>query len=201
MKEFDIKLKQALKNLPLHEPQKGSWNAIEKRLDFNDKLRLKIEGLPVYKPNENLWQEIEPGIRKEPKLKVSRYIISGLSVAATILILIVLKNYMFSNRSEKITVTEEIVNEWKKPLNTDSDIACRSAVKFINKQCSEKSYLCDNPVFNSKKKELDNVETQIKTLQNIISTSGSNESLIKSNIKLENLRARLMKDLLKIVSS
>lgn len=201
MKEFSKKLKTVIKMLPIHDPDSETWEVICKRLDFNEKIAAKVLNMPVHEPNENVWIKIEPQLK--PKLKISRvkYLMVGLSAAASIILFFSLWFWNHQNPDEIITTTEEIVNDWHLPFIAEKDTASQTALHYINSQCKNKSYICNTPGFEEKKKELQEVETQIKMIQNVIKTSGNSPSLVKSGIKLENLKIRLMKDLLNIVAS
>ncbi len=202
MKDFEKKLKKTINNLPLHDPKPETWDVIQSRLDFNDKLAKEIRFIPTHEPSEHTWNKIEPLLKPGLKVSKSKYLILGFtSAAASIILFFSLWFFKHQPSHDSITISEETVEGWKQPVALTEDTTSQTAIQFINKQCENKSYICSNPGFAEKKKQLEEVEAQIKVLKNIISTSGSSPSLIKSNIKLENLRTRLMKDLLNLITS
>ena len=201
MKEFEKKIKTKIKNLPLHDPEQKAWEAICKRLDFNNKLTERVQELPFHEPLENAWNKIEIKIKPTLKISSTRYLLITLSTAAAIALFIGIWSINRQRNRETITVTQEVINDWKQPAISNADTISQTAIQYINKQCETKSYICDRPGFNEKKKQLQEIDNQIKELQNIINTTGSSPSLIISSIKLENLRTRLMKDLLNIIST
>jgi hypothetical protein len=201
MKNFDKNLKIKIKNLPLHHPEPAVWDKISHRLDFNDKIDKEIRFIPMHEPLEDTWSKIEPLLKPGLKVSKSRNLIIGLiSVAASVILFFSLWFIKYQSSHETITVSVETVESWN-PVALNEDSTSQTALRFINKQCEVKSYICSNPGFAEKKKQLEEVETQIRTIKNIMNSLGSTPSLIKSNIKLENLRTRLMKDLLNIISS
>ena len=201
MKVFDKKLKAMVKNLPAIEPGDELWNKISKQLDFNNKLSEKSKQLASFEPDEKIWKQIEQHIRTKNQKPKQRNLIYLSSAAASVIIIIGLRLLLNSPKHETITITEETVNTWQQPFNNVNDTLTSHGIEFINNQCTNKSYICNQPSFNEKKQQLNDLEIQIKNIEQVINTSGSSSSLIKTRIKLENMKTRVMKDLINMIAS
>jgi hypothetical protein len=201
MKAFDKKLKAAVKLLPESNPKNELWDKINQQLNFNNKLSDKTKQLASFEPEEKLWNQIEQNIKTKNKKPKQRNLIYLTSAAASIVIIIGLRLLLSSPKHETITITEETVNTWQQPFNNANDTLSAHGIEFINEQCTNKSYICNLPAFNEKKQQLNDLEIQIKNIEQVINTSGSSSSLIKTRIKLENMKTRVMKDLINMIAS
>jgi hypothetical protein len=201
MKGFDKKLKVAVKNLPMLEPKTDVWEVISKRLDFDQKLSSAVKELPLYNPGEELWTIIEKQLPRKIQVHKTRNFVIGISVAASIAFTFGIWFFMHKSNRETVTVSEEIINDIKLPEAAGKDSSSRQAFQFIDEQCKRNSYVCSKEGFSEKRLQLDEVESQLKSVDQVIHASGSSESLIKTRIKLENIKARLMKDILTIIES
>jgi hypothetical protein len=201
MKDFEKKLRETSKILPKHEPKAEAWDTISQWLDFNDKLASTAREMPVHEPYEDAWGNVEIQIKPRQKFYKTRIIAIGLSAAASVTILIAIWFLNRQNNQGKLTVTEEVVNDWKQPALFNKDTASQKVLQFIDEQCNNKSYICHEPEFIQKKEQLKEVDDQIKVLEQVINTSGSSSSLVRTHIKLENLKSRLMKDIINMIAS
>jgi hypothetical protein len=196
MKGFDRKIKVAIKKLPMLEPEKDVWEVINKRLDFDQKLSSTLQELPLYMPREELWTGIEINLPGKPHTRNLRNIVIGLSAAASIVIFVgtwFLKN---NGTRETITVSEEMENDWGQSELLKNDPSNQSALLFIEEQCKNMTYVCEMPGFIEKKLQLQEVNKQIIDLNSVIQSTGSTPTIVKSRIKLENIRTKLVKDLI-----
>jgi len=201
MKAFDNKLKTMVKNLPVQGPTDELWTKISSQLDFNDKLILRSRELPLHDPKKNTWGNIEKGLPSQKRKGTNRIIIITLYAAASVAFLIGIWVSFGTKKQGTISVSEETISNWQEPFKITNDTVSTTINGFINEQCSSKSYICNQPEFSEKKQQLDDVEIQIKNIEQVISASGNSSSLIKTRIKLENLKARLMKDLINMITS
>jgi hypothetical protein len=138
--------------------------------------------------------------RKNLKAK-SKTIIALLSTAASIALFLGFYFTFLVQKHDDIKVSEEIISNWQDPIKLSNDATSSNVIGFINKQCEINSNICKQPAFAEKKQQLNDVEIQIKNIEQVINTLGNSTSLIKTRIKLENLKARIMKDLINMITS
>lgn len=201
MKRFEKKIKEEIKLLPQYEPESRVWESVRLQLDFNDKLSVLAKQLPMKEPGEDVWDNIEQNLKPVQKSHKTMNLIIGLSVAASLALIIGLFFRNHQSNKEKIMVTEEIVNDWGQPFIVKEDTSSQTALKFIEDQCKNRSYVCNMPGFGEKIQQIKEIDTQIKMLDKVVSSSGSSPAIVKSLIKLENIRTRLMKNLLNEITS
>jgi hypothetical protein len=201
MKRFNEKLNHLVSKLPVHEPSNELWDKINKQLEFNERLKARSQNLPEFEPKDLSWKIIEKSLNRKNHTVKSKAIIALLSTAASIALIIGFYSAFFVHKHENISVSEEISNNWQEPIKASSSETTKNALGFINKQCEINSYICNQPSFTEKKQQLDDVEIQIKNIEQVINTSGNSSSLIKTRIKLENLKAKIMKELINMITS
>lgn len=150
MKGFEKKLKVAIKNLPMLEPKTDVWEGISKRLDFDLKLSTTAKELPLYIPREELWTNIEMQLPRKLHVYKTRNLVIGLSVAASIAIIAGIWLFKNNYNRDTITVSEEIVNDFKLHEVINQDSTSRQAFQFIDEQCKRNSYVCNKEGFSEK---------------------------------------------------
>jgi ElaB/YqjD/DUF883 family membrane-anchored ribosome-binding protein len=201
MKRFDKKVKARVKNLPVQAPKDGLWESISKQLEFNEKLSARAKELPMYGPMENSWKIIEQYLKPQTQNNKTRDLIIGLSAAASIGLLIGI--YLLNRQSNggTISVSTETVSDWRPNSIVEVDTSGQFALRFIEEQCKNRTYVCNMPGFNEKKQQLNEVNNQINEIEQVIHSSGSTPTIMRSRIKLENIRTRLVKELINQIAS
>jgi hypothetical protein len=204
MKGFNKILKNRIKHLPQYEPRTGTWDSILVQLKFRKKLSASVRHLPIAEPSEVIWSNIENSLNEGQSVCIThktRNLAIALSAAASIALLIGVY-FMYQNRTQgSITVSEEIVYEWDGLVDSGDDYTTQKGIQFIEEQCRHNTYVCSMPEFSEKKQQLDEINDQIKEIDEMIYSTGSTPTIIKSRIKLENMRTRLMKDLINQIAS
>jgi len=201
MTGFDKKIKSIVKKLPVQGPKDELWESITNQLDFNEQLSSRAKQLPFYVPQESSWEIIEQNLKPQKRNLKYRNLIIILSAAASIALFIGIWVSFNAKNQDTITVTEETVSSLQQPFKTSADSTSGNVIKFIKEQCANKSYICNQPEYSEKKQQLNDVETQIKNIEELINTSGNSPSLIRTRIKLENMKARIMKDIINMITS
>jgi hypothetical protein len=201
MNKFENNLKNVIKQLPQYEPKTVLWKKIEWQLKFRNKLKETVQQLPVVEPSEFVWTNIENSLNEVHRSYKTKNLIIGLTAAASIALLIGI--YLFNKQydHETISITEETVSEWSPASILISDTTTQNAIRFIEDQCRNKTYVCNLPGFDEKKLQLMEINDQINELDLVIQSSGGTSTIVKSRIKLENLRTKLLKDLLNQIAS
>jgi hypothetical protein len=198
-------LNKKLTHLPVYSPKSEIWDHIEKGLDFELKLTDALNDLPKYTPDEKVWGSIKDGLEQtektlktKPGYKVILW--SAASIAASIMILLLVKGLLDSNNEkEKISYSQEIVYEENQSIIEQS--IENKAVIFIKDQCQRNEIVCMSTNFQDKIKELEKLNKAIDQLSTIEKQYGSSEALVKSQIKLINQRSQLIKELVNYFAS
>ena len=200
-RDFKKQLRNTLDNLPEFSPDDKIWERIDDQLNFQEQLKVACRNLPVYEPRENIWQNIENKLGTRKTVKLFPVVMRYLSIAAGIAVILVVSLTVTRGNREKITKTVEIaeLNFAIKP--NDSDKTTDQAVSFIDAQCKSSSYLCEVPEFHQKQQQLDEVNNELKKVNKVMETLGDSQSLVQTKTKLENIKAQLIKDLVKQVTS
>jgi hypothetical protein len=201
MKKFDKKLKAFSSKLHEYEPRADVWNSIDKQLNFHKQLSSFSEKLPIHEPRENFWDEIEIKLKPAREIFRIRKTASVLTAAATIAFLLGTWFYIDIRNEENLTITvETLYDNQQFEMNTNDSLSVK-AKEFISEQCRSRSYICEVPEFKAKKQQLEELEMQVKEVDKIINQTGSSPSLIKTRVKLENMRSRLMKEIINMITS
>ncbi len=195
---FNIHLKKIAGKLPQYSPDERLWNNISEELDFDEKLKSKIKDLPTVNHNQDLWGGIEKQLNRNRKIsgiKIRKVITWSISIAATVAIFVVFIS-RYSNTS-RIEISEEyqLKESFIHIPNTNGE----DPIDMLKQLCTYSMDKCNHPGFESEMNRLMQLDTEIKHLQNIIATYGDSPSLVKSLIAMENQKAGLVKELLKIV--
>ena len=200
MKKYNKINSSLLKQLPEFSPKPELWSNIETQLAFNQKLKEKIKELPVYEPNESLWNNIESKINYKKEINKHLTLKISLSIAASILLLLGIGFLFKQKNTEPITVTEEVADDFQY-YSSKNDSLYLKASDFIDEQCRMRNYLCSKPDFQNKKMQLNEINSKIEQVNSIIEHTGSSPSLVETLTKLENMRSRLVKNIIYLITS
>jgi hypothetical protein len=200
-REYKKQFRKALDNLPQHSPDDKVWEYIEDQLEFREQLTKVSLNLPVHEPSEQIWQNIEGKLENKKTRNIFPVAISYISIAAGIAALVVLSITFTQKNKEIVTKSVEISENGMNTQNNESDKITDKALTFIDNQCKSSNYLCEIPEFREKHQKLEEVNNELKKVNEEIESLGSSPSLFQTKTKLENLKARLIKDLVKQVTS
>ncbi|HCT29540.1 MAG TPA: hypothetical protein DIW31_02125 [Bacteroidales bacterium] len=198
--EFESILKNVIPNLPEYEPGKEVWESISSNLDFDAELNKTLPHLPDYQPDQNSWEKIEHRLNKKRRsTKVVQILRIPVGVAASILLFVAVYSILNSNHSTTLHYSEELVEEW---TNNEADRPVKDNPEIlIEEACQKATYICESEEFTEKKMLLDKVNQELQNVNREINRYGSSLSLEKAKIKLENLKAEALKDLIKQIQS
>ena len=196
--KFNNNLKKVISQLPQHTPDDHLWNNICNELDFDDKLRLKSKELPLIEHHKDLWTRIEKEISyiSQAPVKRTKHIITwSVGIAALLLLVIVL--FTRNSGSSEIIYSEEYII--KESFIQIGNTEMENPVDFVRQCCMQSMVKCNDPAFEKDMGRLVKLDAEIKHIQDIIATYGESPALIKSLIIMENQKAGLVKDLLKVL--
>lgn len=188
--------------LPEFEPKANLWSKIEQTLDFDDLLEAKIKDLPEFEPSIE-WNRIleEISVEKKPKtVKFPSFI--HLGIAASVLLALGFV-WLFNKKSDEgvISYSVEKQVEIKLDLQASTTQAENEAEEFINQQCEEVEVVCMKPEVKELRAELAELNLNQRDLETQIEQFGNDPALVQAQIKIENQKAQITKELINILRS
>lgn len=184
--------------LPEFEPKANLWSKIEQTLDFDDLLEAKIKDLPEFEPSIE-WNKIS--VEKKPKtVKFPKFI--SWSIAASVLLALGFV-WLFNKKSDEgvISYSVEKQVEIKSDLQASTTQAESEAEEFINQQCEEVEVVCMKPEVKELRAELAELNLNQRDLETQIEQFGNDPALVQAQIKIENQKAQVTKELINILRS
>jgi len=203
--DFETILKKNIPELPEYEPKENLWESISSNLDFEAALEKNKPNLASYSPDENLWNKIEVSINQKKhdtnhRARVIKLLRIPASIAASIL-LVVTFYFAFNKNNVTLSHTEEVALEWQgKPERIESNNLINPE-KFIQETCQKHNFICETEEFREKSELLNELNQNLERINAEINTYGTSVPLEKSKIKVENLKAQVVKELIKQILS
>jgi hypothetical protein len=195
---FEEKLGKVIEQLPEFEPDNFVWAKIEAQLVFEEKLGDEKLNLPEINFSNKSWEYIDYKLDNKVK-PIKKIVLYALSVAATIVIIFGISGIFNKNQDVRITYSKEQITA-NESLNENEDPEL-NPLEFIEQNCLAKKEICNSPEFKEQKKALSELENERKKITKTINMYGESPILIKSLIKIENLKSEIIKDLIKKMNS
>jgi hypothetical protein len=207
MNEQDKYLRKAISELPSYEPSAGLWNKIEKDMNFDVRISRELLTLPEYDAEPGLWDNIEQGLDKDKSkirrrniLNMAKYI-SGVAAAITFIILGLEVMLGEKQKPVEISYTEEVIYDEHRFTPAGADKIEDEAIQFIKQNCAVNNEICETPEFVELKTQLDELDAAISQLDVAVKKYGKDPDLIRTQIKLENLKSQVTKELIQKLNS
>jgi len=174
--------------------------------DFDARLRGRLSELdgtyPAHLPDKDaLWAGLESRLPGKRKAGPWRY---PLAVAASVTLLLVASLWWFTPRAgEDVTITyrtEKVAG----PEESGEELpgSCESpGIAFIEEQCRMQRPVCSSAAFVELKRELDQLTQQAEQVNRRLETFGPDPALVKAEIRLENHKSYLIRELIQILKS
>jgi len=200
---FDDKLNNVVKSLAEFEPAEDAWIKIESRLDFEKKVDNEIPQLPKLKFKENTWNKIENELVQNRKTKtntkIKKLVLYSFSAAASIVLLLGISKLFIKNDEIEISYSQEYVGGDKDFERFElNDL---NPLKYLEENCETVPDVCETPEFLEQKQILIELNNEHKNLTEVIKNYGESPELIKSLIKVENLKSEIVKEMMKAINS
>ncbi|MEZ0487943.1 hypothetical protein [Fibrella aquatica] len=212
-----------LSRLPEYEPRPDLWNRIEADLESDERLAQVINELPDFEPENDLWARIDdallaieqapdespviahPATEPTRRLGQVRWPVWQVGVAAACLL--VLGTWLFRSWAnqpvERIEYAVEQQTEWTSgdvETATDSPDDQR-AEEFIKRQCEEEALACQRPEVRELRAQLGELSVEQQRLADERERFGDDPALVRAQVKLENQRADVTKELITLLRS
>lgn len=189
--------------LPEFEPKANLWSKIEQILDFDDLLEAKVKELPEFEPSVE-WSSVLEGISEEKKPKIVKlpsFIRWGIAASVTLVFGFVWFFYQKSDEGVISYSVEKQVEQKTEIQETSIAQAESEAEEFISQQCEEVEVVCMKPEVKELRAELAELNLNQRDLETQIEQFGNDPALVQAQIKIENQKAQITKELIHILRS
>jgi hypothetical protein len=174
--------------------------------DFDARLRDRLSELdhsfPTALPDKDaVWAGLESRLPGNRKASPWRY---PLAVAAAVALLLVAFGWWFAPGSDEgVTITyrtEQVAGPEENGKELPG-LPGSPGIAFIDEQCRSQHPVCSSTAFLELKRELDQLTRQADQVNRRLETFGPDPALVKAEIRLENHRAYLIRELIQILKS
>ncbi len=219
-----------LSRLPEYEPRPDLWNRIEADLDTDERLAQVIGELPDFDPETDLWARIDnailaseraldespviahPSTESAPIRRIGkrlgqvRWLTWQVGVGVAAACLLVLGTWLANSPNqpaERIEYSVEQQTEWTptEPTTEGDNSADQHAEEFINRQCEEEALACQRPEVRELRAQLGELSVEQKRLADERQRFGDDPALVRAQMKIENQRADVTKELITLLRS
>jgi hypothetical protein len=201
-------------DLPEYDPHPDLWNRIESDLISAERFEEVIGNMPQFEPETDLWDRItneldgqavpHPAIRHVEPVSGQRVrpLWAAAAVAATIVLVGVwINRQSVTTADERMEYTVEAgFSGAPVPTSTDLD-ADQRAEEFIRQQCAAQTLACQQPEVHELRNQLTELGIEQQRLEQERQTFGDDPILIRAQVKVENQRAEVTKELITLLRS
>jgi hypothetical protein len=207
-----------LPQLPEYDPHPYLWSRIEDDLDSDKRLISAIDQLSQYEPKVDLWAQIEKDITanysvqadKKPSeisdtirtpFVIIRSLWAGVAAAAVV-VLVGVWLLIRSSSTEQVRVEYAVEANVPKPtLTRPPSMSDKRAEEFIASQCAEQQLVCQRPEVHELRNQLTELTAEQQRIEQERETFGDEPALIRAQVKVENQRAEVTKELITLLRS
>ena len=202
-----------LSQLPEYDPHPDLWARIEADLLADEQLSRRLPELPLHEPKATLWNAIEENLDNEPAAKV-RPLWNNSSnqarwtrfAAAAVVVLtgswLLLQPEVTDDVRIEYTVEQTDTVSRKEPMPpADESLADNRAEEFITRQCAEQQLICQRPDVHELRNQLASLTAEQQRIEREQQIFGNDPDLIRAQVKVENQRAEITKELITLLRS
>ena len=199
-KKFDDILSERLEGLPSYAPGENIWARIEDALNAEEAISRKLEDLPLHSPAPGNWEAIEAslpsGLRARRRHRLL-YITSA--AAAAILLLLAIPRIM--RPGQDISVESEIIQGKELSTATSMNLDNKDPMELIRDLCQTGAPVCESASFREKMKLYQELTEDLRQLETVISQLGDSPDIIRSVIRIENLKSSTLQEMIQMIHS
>lgn len=203
--------------LPEYDPYPDLWNRIEADLTSDERLARAAGDLPLFEPKADLWERIDAELIPETgralkhpatqetrqwPLTVVRGLWAGMAAAAVVVLVGV---WLFwqptAANNERLEYAVETGTEWSAPAPIPETDADQRAEAFIARQCAEQTLACQRPEVHELRNQLNELTAEQQRIEYERQTFGDDPALVRAQVKVENQRAEVTKELITLLRS
>lgn len=213
-------IEDLLPHLPERDPRPDLWSRIAADLDADERIDRALGDLPRREPKADLWAAIEtelvateavsvgapPVVKRPSPFTIVRSLWVELAAAAVVVLVSV---WLFlrpeTTPGERIEYAVEqsagSLSSIAETLITGASTADERAEEFIARQCAEAQLACQRPEVHELRVQLSELNLERDRIEQEISTFGNDPTLIRAQVKVENQRADVTKELITLLRS
>lgn len=206
-------MNDSLPQLPEFAPRPDLWARIEAGLNADEQLYRVAQDLPEFAPKASLWEAIEqelPGavpakIRPLWQQPPTRQLWAGLAAAAMLVLVgtwLLLRPEADGNVRMEYAVEQtgagQQADSGAFPYESDAD---QRAEEFITRQCAEDKFVCQRPEVHELRNQLTSLTAEQHRIEKQQQIFGDDPALIRAQVKVENQRAEITKELITLLRS
>ncbi|WP_288429643.1 hypothetical protein [uncultured Spirosoma sp.] len=208
-------INNAFPDLPEYDPHPDLWNRIDADLTAAERFDEVVSNLPQTDPKADLWDAIEaeldgqvlphPAVQPSKRRigQMTRPLWATVTAAAAVAAIILIgfwTNRQPDARERMEYAIETGVANTASPVPADTD-ADRRAEAFIAQQCAAQTVACQQPEVHELRSQLAELTMEEKRLDQERQTFGDDPMLIRAQVKVENQRAEVTKELITLLRS
>ncbi|WP_421828677.1 hypothetical protein [Larkinella sp.] len=195
--------KKALQQLPEHEPRPDLWDRIDADLRADETIDRALDDLPVFEPKADAWEHIAGKLEKPVVRPLWKPVLRWTAAAAVAAVVMGIWLVLQPASDEKVTIayaTETVETELtvaSQPLQSAVD---QKVERFINEQCAQQTLVCQKPEVKELKQHLNDLSSRKEAVEQELLVFGNDPALVQAQIKIENERAEVTKELVRILT-
>ncbi len=197
MKEYNREtLLASIRELPLHNPPAGLWDAISQKMDAEAVYQQALAGLPVYKAPENVWPAIENELDKLKPSKV-RYF-HPLRIAAAV-VLLVTAGWLVWERANDPGYTLVYGVQTVYPARAGEDMDDQALIQALLRE-AERSAVHSFPEFQALRGELDELDAARTEIEQMMERYGKEDQTLAIQLSdIEKQRTTVVKKMAEMI--
>ncbi|RCR67324.1 hypothetical protein [Larkinella punicea] len=194
---------KALQQLPEHEPRPDLWDRIDADLRADATIDRALDDLPVFDPKADVWEQIAGQLEKPVVRPLWKPVFRWTAAAAVAAVVMGIWLVLQPASDEKVTIsyqTEVVETELtvaSEPLQSATD---QKVEMFINEQCAQQTVVCQKPEVKELKQHLNELSNRKEAVEQELLVFGNDPALVQAQIKIENERAEVTKELVRILT-
>lgn len=190
-------LRNALNQLPVHEPPAMLWDDIETALK-------PTLNLPQYHPAPEIWQHIETALDRDATTQNNQqtwkitFGLKQLAAAAAVALTIAATIFFqqINTTTGQIAVRQEKVDDTiLKTLHEPEN----DAFNMVQTLCQEQRPICQQPEFQQLKSELDELTAAKIELKSALGDYGNDPNLLVEMVKIERERSKILEQIVSMI--
>ncbi len=191
-----------MNQLPEHDPRPDLWARIEADLNYEDRLEQALRTLSDHDPGD-VWAALEARLEQTGSQPVKRLIrwpnAGGMAAAAALAGLVAgwLWWPVATDTTEQVSVAYSTEPAVKAKPDLQTTQADDHFMTFVEQHCRQEVAACSRAGVKELKGRLDDLNERKVKIEEKLSVFGNDPALVEAQIKIENERAEVTKQLVR----